>query len=199
MGFTVKERPSSNAFLVPAGTHLATAFALIGVGFQETSFGIKNRVYVGWEIHGHRFKWTKDGHENDAPATVWRAYNVSLFKQATLRIDIEAWRGKSLTKEEAKNFDLFGMVGKSCQLTVEHAHVGEKTYGNVMSVNQLLEGTEAPPLESDEIRYLQPDDVADWNLVPDFLRKKIENQADDPNPVAPANPFREDSVDDIGW
>jgi hypothetical protein len=68
-----------------------------------------------------------------------------------------------------------------------------------MSVNQLLEGTEAPPLESDEIRYLQPDDVADWNLVPDFLRKKIENQADDPNPVAPANPFREDSVDDIGW
>ena len=67
---------------------------------------------MGWEIHGHRFKWSKDGQENDVPATTWRAYNVSMHKNSTLRIDIESWRGKTLSKEEAQSFDLFEQVGK---------------------------------------------------------------------------------------
>jgi hypothetical protein len=204
MSFLVPEQSSSNTFLVAAGTHVATAFAVIGVGFQETTYGVKSRVFIGWEIHGHRFQWEKDGQSNDVPATIWRAYNVSMHKNSTLRIDIEAWRGQTLSKDEAKTFDLFEQVGKSCQITIEHAQVGDRTFGNVMAVNQLLSGTAVPPLESDEVRYLQPTHIADWNLVPEFLRKKIENQATEVQasrgslPVTEDIPFKEDDLEDIG-
>jgi len=197
MSFVAAQHSISNndTFLIPPGPHVATAFAAIGVGMQETTYGPRNRVFVGWEIHNHRFQWEKDGVENDIPANTWRAYNVSMHKNSTLRMDVEAWMGKTMSKEDAAGFDLFDLVGRSCQLTIEHTTVGDRTYNNVKSVSQLMPGTDVPPLESDEIRYLQPHEVADWNLVPDFIRLKVANQVKptaEPEKEPEAEAFRDD-------
>jgi len=198
MSFVASEHSVSNGetFLIPQGPHVATAFAVIGVGMQETTYGPRNRVYVGWEIHDERFQWEKDGAENDIPASIWRAYNVSMHKNATLREDVEAWMGKTMTKEEVQTFDLFDLVGRPCQLTIEHSSVGDRIFNNVKSVNQLMRGVDVPPLESDEIRYLQPHELADWNLVPDFIRKKVEAQVKpeekpEEEPEEEAEPFQD--------
>jgi hypothetical protein len=181
MTFLVSESAGQGStFLVPEGTHLATCFAVIGVGRQETVYGLKERAYFGWEVHGQRFQWSKDDVEYDLPATVWRPYNVSMHKNSTLRIDIEAWRGHTLTTEEAKGFDLFSMVGVPCQLTLEHNAYGDRTYNNVKAVNQPLTGVTVPPMESEEIRYIRPAQVGDWALLPPFIQKVVENQVEPP-------------------
>jgi hypothetical protein len=195
MSFIAKDHSVENGttFLIPEGPHVATVFAVIGLGLQETFYGPKPRVMVGFEIHDHRFQWEKDGQEHDEPATVWVTYNVSMHKNANLRIDIENLRGRTLSKDEAKAFDLFRLVGKSCAVTIEHNTAGERTYNNVHSVAQVMPGTEVPPLEEEEIRYLQPGQIGDLNLIPEFIRKKIDSQIkSDPNPEEVS--FNEDEI-----
>ncbi len=188
--------PNSNTFLVPTGVRLSTIFAVIAEGPQETIYGIKPRMRIGFEVHDYRFQWEKDGVENNVPATIWRGYNVSMHSNATLRIDIEGVLGRTLTKAEARDYDFFDLVGRSCQLTIEHNDAGERTYNNIKSVTQLMHGIEVPPLEMDEVRYLKPSHIADWDLVPEFIQKRISNPAKgDTATHPPPSDFEDDDID----
>ena len=45
---------------VPTGTHIARCVTVVDLGFQESQFGTKEKVYLGFEVPGVRVKRTKD-------------------------------------------------------------------------------------------------------------------------------------------
>ena len=65
-------------------------------------------------------------------------YTFSLGEKANLRRDLNAWRGKALTDEEAAAFNLQNLVGVRCVLTIGYNEGRNgKTYANVNAVAPL--------------------------------------------------------------
>lgn len=84
--------------LCPTGVQRAICSFVVDIGLQETTFGTKHQVVIVWELESKK----QDG----SPFTMSRYYNLSLNEKATLRHDLESWRGRAFTEEEVKGFDL---------------------------------------------------------------------------------------------
>ncbi len=99
----------------PVGTHIARCFKLIDIGTQHGNFEgkpTKNDQFIAFfELP---FAKMNDGQ----PFIVTRFYNKTLGKKAALRKDLESWRGKPFTDEEAKKFDLMKIMGLPCMVSV---------------------------------------------------------------------------------
>ncbi len=52
MSLTSTDTGSGDFKLVPEGTHIARSYLLADIGCQETNFGTKLQVVIGWEIPG---------------------------------------------------------------------------------------------------------------------------------------------------
>lgn len=93
----------------PAGVHPATCIAIIDMGTQQGKYGPKHEVRTMFEFP---FSLMVDG----KPHVALRNYGLSLNDKADLRRDIEAWRGKPFTKDQAEEFDLVKLLGQHCQI-----------------------------------------------------------------------------------
>ena len=121
----------------PEGITQAVCVDVADLGVVETSFGKKRMVKLVWQLPdvdsetGKRF-------------TVQRRYGLSLNEKASLRKDLEAWRGKKFTKEELQGFDLERLLGVNAQLQVLHNVTDDgKTYANVAAILPLGKGMTA--------------------------------------------------------
>src|SRR5690349_9346134 len=92
---------------VPPGTHIALVRMIADLGMQ-TGRGIypqpKHELYIGFEIPGERVTYTKDGKEIEGPMSIGRTYTLSMSEKSNLRKDLQSWRGKSFTDDEAEAF-----------------------------------------------------------------------------------------------
>lgn len=119
----------------PEGVHQAVCVDVIDKGLVETK-GFdgkppkkKHMVSVAWQIDELR--------DDGKRFLVYRRYTLSLNEKATLRKDLESWRGKKFTRDEEMGFDVETVIGANCMLNVQHNVVGDKTYANVVSVMPL--------------------------------------------------------------
>ena len=122
--------PKSNslAFLVPAGTYPAICYCVAELGTQQTAYGKKPMLHIGWELPEQRLA---DGR----PADVNRRYNVSAAPQSALRNDIESWQGRRFSDIDLDTFDFAELVGKTCQVSIQHSDAaGGRIYANVTAV-----------------------------------------------------------------
>ena len=71
---------------------------------------------------------------------IYRRYALTLNEKASLRKDLESWRGKPFTREEEMGFDVESVIGANCLLNVQHKPAGDKTYANVVSIMPLVKG-----------------------------------------------------------
>ncbi len=188
-----------------AGTHLAICDAVVAVGLQETKFGIKDTLFLRFEVPAERIQYIKDGEEIDEPMTIWARYNNNLHEKAKLRQHLEAWRGKDFTpQEEVDGFDLSTLLGKPCVISVKHIQDGSKTYANVDTVAKIMKGQEIPPQELPSICF-GPDDTDQWEDLPKFLqdyydsRVKLEEPKEPdqkviPMPEKPRDDFEDEDI-----
>ncbi len=113
--------------LAPSGLHTAICVDVHDLGIVETPWGAKHRVALIWQL-GDELD------EKGKPYEVRKAYGFSLGKKASLRADLESWRGRPFTAEELLGWDLEQIIGKQCQVMISHVDKADKTYANVTAV-----------------------------------------------------------------
>jgi hypothetical protein len=139
MGLVAKDTSNGGNFKkVPTGAYIGRCISVIDLGTQKTSgqFGEKSvhKVQLRWELFGEDASGeplTVEFQGKSMPMTISKSYTMSLHEKAGLRKDLQAWRGKDFTEEEAKGFDISKLLGQYCMVNVTHSESGGKTYANV--------------------------------------------------------------------
>jgi hypothetical protein len=124
----------------PAGAHTAVCVDVIDHGMLKVVFQgkeqQKHKITIAWQIDED----LPDG----KPFLVRRRYTCSLHEKATLRRDLESWRGRAFTDKELEAFDLESLLAVGCLINVIHESRNGSTYANVASVMRLPKGMTAP-------------------------------------------------------
>ncbi len=162
----------------PEGTQQGVCVDIIDLGmlpnpFKEGTF--QRKVDVVWQLADTR----DDGKRHQ----VKKRYTASLNDKATLRHDLESWRGRPFTFDELAGFDLESIKGANCLLNIVHkagTKDPSKTYANVAAIMPLIRGLQKiDPLDYE--RYVpesqQPpptnDDVPDYVPVEELTDEDI--------------------------
>lgn len=163
----------------PAGTHLAICFRVLDLGTQAGQWqgtpNHKHQIQIGWELCDERM-------EDGRPFTVGKRYTFSSSEKATLRQDLEAWRGRAFTEAELtggppNGFHIRKIIGVPCLLTIIHESKQDgKTVAKVNNVTKIMKGQTAPPMVNAPI-YLSlvpaEFDRATYDGLPDFFKETI--------------------------
>ncbi len=141
MGFIAKDSGGGNFKPAPAGTHLARCYRMIDLGTQSGTFNgetkLRHKIQLTWELHGEDDDGNALVMDDGKPLIVNKRYTLSLHAKAGLRRDLESWRGKPFTEDEAKGFDVRVLLDKWCMLSLIHNKVGEKTYVNIAGISSV--------------------------------------------------------------
>jgi hypothetical protein len=170
MPIILKETPGQQ---VSAGTHIAVCYRIAAIGTQpDTGFGERKKLIIFWEIPGE----TIDVNGVQKPMGQSKIYGVGstggLHKKSDLRKHLAAWRGRDFTKEELAHFELKAILGKGCQVTVEHNDEGK---ASVTGVVGLPKGMTAPGVTNPLVEYSieqGKDDV--YKALPEWVRKMCD-------------------------
>lgn len=135
MGIVAKKTVSEYE-LPPEGTEQAVCAEVVDLGYHENAFKpgkFQHKIMVIWQLGATR----DDGRRH----LLSKMYTNSLDERATLRRDLESWRGRTFTPTEEAGFDLDHVHGANCVLNIQHRESQQgKTYANVVAVMPLLKG-----------------------------------------------------------
>lgn len=178
MPLTLGDAPkSSTSTPAPAGNHPARCYAVVDLGTHtdEGQYGVKvqRKIRLSWELPDelHVFR-DENGPE---PFAVHQTYTFSTHEKATMRKNLEAWRGRAFTDHELKSFELKSLIGVPCLLNVVHVTKGEKTYANVKGISPVPKGLTVTPAINKPTYFeisMGPDSAA-YASLPQFLREII--------------------------
>jgi len=123
----------------PAGVQQAVCVDVIDLGIVETSFEGKPRkremIHVIWQLVARDLKTNRR-------YLVGKRYTLSLSEKATLRKDLESWRGKQFTSDDETNgFDTTKLIRVNCMLNLQHVSKPTGNYCNVIAIMPLYGGT----------------------------------------------------------
>jgi hypothetical protein len=188
--------------LATPGNHPAVCTMVADLGKQRVQsqmFGdsVKHQVYIRWELTDEPFEWEdrNTGEPHKGFMSIGKTYTLSLHENATLRAVLESWRGRPFTEEERKGFDITKLAGAPCLVNVSHetGHDG-KTRAKVSAVTPILKGMEKPTPSNQPVVY-DGDNLAVFDELPEWLRKKIDEQVKDTtNPPAQFDSDLDDEV-----
>ena len=177
MGITAKEgEGGSKRGLIEEGIQHAICYAVYDLGTQYSEVYEKHsrKVLISWELPEHRITIDKDGKELNLPRAISKQYTVSLHEKATLRKDLESWRGRAFTSKELEGFDLCNVLGVNGMVQVIHRQVERNTYANVQTVLPLMKNMEKRKSEN-TLRYFSfEEDAAIPENTPDWIVEMIE-------------------------
>ncbi len=164
--------------LVPAGNHVARCYSMIEIGTEKSEYQGKEKhlykVRVTWELPNE--KKVFDQAKGEQPFSISKDYTLSMFDQANLRQDLESWRGKAFTEDEAKAFDITKLIGVPCLLNVVHTQSQKgSTYSKIAGVTPLIKGMNCPTQINQSFVFA----FDEWNDqkfagLPEYIRKRIE-------------------------
>lgn len=178
MSLMARDSRTDSAFeLCPEGTFPAVCTTIIDYGHQKSQFldkdgnqKIQEKVRIEWDVF-------HSDNPIDAPAVVGKEYTASLDARATLRRDLEAWRGKAFTDEELQGFYLGKLVGVPCILTIAHTEPNDKgnVYANIKSIGGLVRGMTPPqPFHETVVFDIEKSDCAMVEKFAPFIRDRIK-------------------------
>lgn len=180
---------------VPPGSHVAVCNLIADLGLQpggDLYPEPRHQLYIRFEVPGERDKST-------GPLVIGTFFTASMHEKASLRKQLEGWRGKKFSSnEEAEHFDVSSILGRACMLTVVETIKGSKVYSNVAAISSLPQGVAAPKAEN-QLLYYAEDKQDDFRLLPEWLQKKILSQfkQPEPEPISHIDRGLEISDDDI--
>jgi hypothetical protein len=125
MAILVKE-PEGQYTPAPPGAHLSVCCDVVDLGMIETTWGSKPMVRIVWQI--------EERMNDERPFTVGKRYTASLHEKSRLRADLESWRGKRLSEEDLRGFDLERLIGVNALLNVIQEEKAGKVYSNITAI-----------------------------------------------------------------
>lgn len=166
---------------VKPGTYLGRCYRMIEIGtIKEEYLGqekMQQKVMISWELPTEKAIF--DESKGEEPFAVSKTYTLSMNEKANLRKDLESWRGKGFTEEEAKKFDLTALLGKPCLMNIiqqpSKTNPG-RSYTVISSIMPLMKGQECPA-QINPIRVLSYDEF-NWELfesLSDYTKDKIKS------------------------
>jgi hypothetical protein len=170
--------PSGGNFTpVPAGNHIAICYRLIDLGTQivEWKGAKKNqrKVLISWELPNELMT---EGEYEGQPFTTGRRYTWSMSEKASLRHDLESWRGRSFTEEDfsgPNRFNAANIIGKPCMLSIVHETKEGSTYSNIKSVAAIPKGMPVPAPVNKPIYFTLEGDEYDPAVL-ESLSEKLQ-------------------------
>lgn len=146
MAIVAQAGTSSRDFTpAPSGVHQAVCCDVVDLGMVQGNFGEKHKIRVMWQID--------EAMDDGRPFIVAKRYTLSLHEKATLRKDLESWRGKAFAENEvASGFDVERLIGANCLINVVHTPKGDKVYADVTAVMQLKKGMTKMAVHPDYVR-----------------------------------------------
>ncbi len=133
-------RPKSNFVPAPKGMQHAVCVDVVDLGEVDGKWGKKPKVRIVWQLAARM----SDG----KPYLAQKMYTNSLHEKATLRKDLESWRGRRFSDDELNQFDLEKLITVNCQLQVIHDTSDDGTvWANVQAV--LPVSTDVPPIQAE--------------------------------------------------
>ena len=161
--------------LLPAGNHVAICYEMVHVGtYVKNILGdLKtiNEVRLTWEVGDEMREF--DGVSK--PMVISKDYTLSMNPKANLRKDLDSWRGKAFTDEEATAFDITKLIGVPCMVNVIHnAASNGNTYSNISGITPLHKSMAKPKQynPSSELSYSAWDQEK-FDKLPSFIRDKM--------------------------
>lgn len=178
---------------VPAGTYVARCVSVVDLGVQDTPWGGKEKVYIGFEVPEVRVEWTdKDGKQHEGPALIGNRFTLSIHPDSNLGQTLTNWRGKPFTEDERKGFDLFTVLGAPCMISVIHNEKSGKVYANISGVMRLPSGSTCPDAETELVAYTPQDQdkAGNFKKLPEWQQKLVRagyKMAEGDNTIGSAN------------
>jgi hypothetical protein len=178
MGFVASDSGGGNFKRVPSGVHVGRCYSLIDLGTQLSSgqYGekLQHKIRVAWELFGEDEEGkplTVEFDGKEMPMTISKSYTLSLNEKSSLRKDLQSWRGKEFTDEEAKGFDISKLIGAYCMVNVTTSETNGKTYSNVANLTPLPTALKAnKPAPIHEVVTFDLDNP-DWAVFDSFHDK----------------------------
>lgn len=115
----------------PKGLHNAVCVDIVDLGMVTGKYGVKHKLRIVWEIEA---LIEDEGPMKGKRFLVMKSYGATIGPKSNLRKDLESWRDRKFTSEEAKELDLEKIIGVSAQLFVVHNQTADSTYANVQAV-----------------------------------------------------------------
>jgi len=126
--------------LLPTGFQLCTFYGLCDIGTQETNFGSKHQVNLGFEFPLVQRVFFDD--KGQQPCAVFSTETFSMYGKGNLRKRyIQPMSGRSLTDAEAEDYDISQLLGKQFVATITHSSDGK--WANIESITPLSEQNKA--------------------------------------------------------
>ena len=181
MSFIVEDT-GGNFERCPEGMHLGRCYRIVDLGTQKSEYlgQIKflHKVMLGWEIHGMDEAGNPIKMKDGRPFAMFKNYTLSWNDKATLRLDLQSWRGKAFSQDEMRRFDLKTILGAWCMLNViERAGQDGKSYTNVANVSpvpaMIKQGGLPEAVNKNEMFNLSEPDMEMFNGFSEHLKKKI--------------------------
>ena len=178
MALIAKEKSGGGSFApVEAGTYPARCCAVIDLGLQHIEWqGQKKeqeKVMLMFELPTERIE--VDG--EDKPRWLSVRYTVSLNEKAGLRKTLDAWRGKPMTADELKGFNIGCLLNSPCMLTVVNKEGSNgNLYANIGSIGKPMKGIPIPELENEALLFdMEADDCEEvFKKLPEWIQDIIE-------------------------
>jgi hypothetical protein len=180
----VPKPEKSDRPVCPEGNHVGICVGLIDLGTHKEEYQGKikhlRKIRLVFETPNKRAVFSED--KGEQPFLISRDYTLSMNEKATLRIDIESWRGKKLTDKDLEDYDLKKLLNKVCLVNIIHQATkdGSRVYTKLKGLSPLPEEMKKEWVAENPVQYFSLEEP-DWNTFqsfPDFLKTKITESAE---------------------
>jgi len=180
MAITAKKGEGFERELIPAGNYVARCYKMIEIGTIPTEYlgetKMLHKVRIGWELPTELKVFNPE--KGEQPCVIDKEYTLSLGEKANLRKDLQSWRGKAFTEQEAEAFDITKLLGVPCMLNIIHVQGkkdASKTYQSIGSVSPLPKGLECPAQINETFVFdFENFNQSKFDSLPDFIKDSIK-------------------------
>jgi hypothetical protein len=183
MSFIVEDK-GGNFERCPSGMHLARCYRIVDLGTQKSEYmgQVKHlhKIMLGWEIHGMDDSGSQIKMNDGRPFAIFKNYTLSWSEKASLRLDLQSWRGKPFSQEEMRRFDLKNVLGAWCMLNViDRDGQDGKVYSNVAGITPvpaMIKQNGLPEaVNKNELFKIDEPDMEMFNGFSEHLKTKISS------------------------
>ncbi len=131
-----------------------------------------------FEVHGEDDAGKPLVTAKGEPMSISKNFTLSLAEKATLRKDLQTWRGREFTADELRGFQIDNVLGAWAMIAITKA-VGNngKEYTNIANINSVPKAMKASLPEGHNkcaAFYIESPDMDMFESFSDNLRAKIE-------------------------
>ncbi|TPE44960.1 phage replication initiation protein, NGO0469 family [Pontibacter mangrovi] len=172
------ESSGSSTPPIEAGNYLARCFSMVLLGTFDDEYQGKvskrTKVRISFELPTEMHVYKEE--DGEQPRIISKEYNFSMNEKASMRKDLENWRGKKFTDEEASKFNIAKLLGVPCMLNViQKVSKSGNTYSVISSISPLPKGFNCPEQVTPSFTFsVKSFNQEKFDSLPDFLKKNIQ-------------------------